>query len=63
MIMVDPKMVEMQDYKSIPHLMAPIIDDMGKAESILEWATQKMDEITMRCFPKPACGTLKILTS
>jgi S-DNA-T family DNA segregation ATPase FtsK/SpoIIIE len=44
MIMVDPKMVEMQDYKSIPHLMAPIIDDMTKAESILEWATQKMDE-------------------
>ncbi|MEI8194867.1 MAG: DNA translocase FtsK 4TM domain-containing protein, partial [Phycisphaerae bacterium] len=44
MIMVDPKMVEMQDYKSIPHLMAPIIDDMAKAESILEWATQKMDE-------------------
>lgn len=44
LIMVDPKMVEMQDYKSIPHLMAPIIDDMGKAESILEWATQKMDE-------------------
>jgi S-DNA-T family DNA segregation ATPase FtsK/SpoIIIE len=44
MIMVDPKMVEMQDYKAIPHLMAPIIDDMTKAESILEWATQKMDE-------------------
>jgi len=44
LIMVDPKMVEMQDYKNIPHLMAPIIDDMSKAESILEWATQKMDE-------------------
>ncbi|MGC9259714.1 MAG: DNA translocase FtsK 4TM domain-containing protein [Phycisphaerae bacterium] len=44
MIMVDPKMVEMQDYRQIPHLMAPIIDDMGKAESVLEWATQKMDE-------------------
>jgi len=44
LIMVDPKMVEMQDYKTIPHLMAPIIDDMSKAESILEWATQKMDE-------------------
>ncbi|MGC8540195.1 MAG: DNA translocase FtsK 4TM domain-containing protein [Phycisphaerae bacterium] len=44
MIMVDPKMVEMQDYRQIPHLMAPIIDDMSKAESVLEWATQKMDE-------------------
>lgn len=44
LIMVDPKMVEMQDYKAIPHLMAPIIDDMSKAESILEWACGKMDE-------------------
>lgn len=44
MIMVDPKMVEMQDYRQIPHLMSPIIDDMSKAESVLEWATQKMDE-------------------
>ncbi len=44
MILVDPKMVEMQDYKNIPHLISPIIDDMTKAESILEWATQKMDE-------------------
>ena len=44
LIMIDPKMVEMQDYKQIPHLMAPIIDEMPKAESVLEWATQKMDE-------------------
>ena len=44
LIMVDPKMVEMQDYKQIPHLMAPIIDDMAKAEGVLEWATEKMDE-------------------
>ena len=44
LIMIDPKMVEMQDYRDIPHLMTPIIDDMGKAESVLEWATQKMDE-------------------
>ncbi len=44
LIMIDPKMVEMQDYRNIPHLMTPIIDDMDKAESVLEWATQKMDE-------------------
>jgi DNA segregation ATPase FtsK/SpoIIIE, S-DNA-T family len=44
LIMIDPKMVEMQDYKQIPHLMSPIIDDMVKAESVLDWATQKMDE-------------------
>ncbi len=44
LIMIDPKMVEMQDFKQIPHLMTPIIDEMGKAENVLEWATQKMDE-------------------
>jgi S-DNA-T family DNA segregation ATPase FtsK/SpoIIIE len=43
-IMVDPKMVEMQDYKSVPHLMSPIIDDMTKAEGMLSWVADKMDE-------------------
>lgn len=44
MILVDPKMVEMSQFKSVPHLMCPIITDMPKAEKILEWAVTKMDE-------------------
>jgi S-DNA-T family DNA segregation ATPase FtsK/SpoIIIE len=31
-------------YKDIPHLMCPVINDAAKATSVLEWATQKMDE-------------------
>ena len=44
LILIDPKMVEMAMFESIPHLMAPIVTEMRRAEQILEWATQKMDE-------------------
>lgn len=44
LVLVDPKMVEMTAFSQIPHLMAPIITDVNKAEQILEWATTKMDE-------------------
>ncbi len=44
LILVDPKMVELAAFESIPHLLCPIINDMRKAEEILEWAAQKMDE-------------------
>jgi S-DNA-T family DNA segregation ATPase FtsK/SpoIIIE len=44
MVMIDPKMVELIDYLKIPHLMHPIIKDMKKAEAILSWAVDKMEE-------------------
>ncbi len=44
LILVDPKMVELNAFKEIPHLMCPIVTDMQRAEMILEWATTKMDE-------------------
>jgi len=44
LILVDPKMVEMSQFKEVPHLMCPIVTDMGRAESIMEWAVTKMDE-------------------
>ena len=44
LILVDPKMVEMASFESIPHLLCPIVNDMRKAEDILEWAATKMDE-------------------
>ncbi len=31
-------------FKSIPHLMCPVVTEMGKAAQILEWAVTKMDE-------------------
>lgn len=44
LILVDPKMVEMAAFENIPHLLCPIVNDMRKAEDMLEWAATKMDE-------------------
>lgn len=44
LILIDPKMVEMAAFESIPHLMCPTVTEMQKAEQILQWATEKMDE-------------------
>jgi S-DNA-T family DNA segregation ATPase FtsK/SpoIIIE len=44
LILVDPKVVEMAPFKEIPHLMCPVINESARACSVLEWATQKMDE-------------------
>ncbi|MEM1186317.1 MAG: DNA translocase FtsK 4TM domain-containing protein [Planctomycetota bacterium] len=44
LVLVDPKMVEMSQFKDIPHLMCPVVTEMAKAAAILEWAVGKMDE-------------------
>ncbi|MCS6850003.1 MAG: DNA translocase FtsK [Gemmataceae bacterium] len=44
MIMIDPKMLELTEYSRIPHLMHPVVKDMKKAEAILGWAVDKMEE-------------------
>ncbi len=44
MLMIDPKMVELNGYRKLPHLMHPVVTDMRKAEAILAWAVDKMEE-------------------
>jgi S-DNA-T family DNA segregation ATPase FtsK/SpoIIIE len=44
MLMIDPKMVELSGYARLPHLMHPVVTDMRKAEAILAWAVEKMEE-------------------
>jgi S-DNA-T family DNA segregation ATPase FtsK/SpoIIIE len=44
MLMIDPKMVELNGYSKLPHLMHPVVTDMRKAEAILAWAVDKMEE-------------------
>src|SRR4029077_4603410 len=44
MILIDPKMLELIEYSKIPHLMHPVVKDMKKAEAILAWAVDKMEE-------------------
>ncbi|MEZ6135397.1 MAG: DNA translocase FtsK 4TM domain-containing protein [Pirellulaceae bacterium] len=44
MLMIDPKMVELSGFGRLPHLMHPVVTDMKKAEAILAWAVDKMEE-------------------
>lgn len=44
LVLVDPKMVELSMFSDIPHLMCPVVTEMGKAAAILEWAVNKMEE-------------------
>ncbi len=44
LILIDPKMVELSQFKSVPHLMCPIVTDLARAEKILGWAVSQMDE-------------------
>jgi len=44
LLLIDPKMVELSGYSRLPHLMHPVVTDMRKAEAILAWAVEKMEE-------------------
>ena len=43
LIMVDPKIVEFEAYKTLPHLLTPIINDSAKVPIALRWAANEMD--------------------
>jgi DNA segregation ATPase FtsK/SpoIIIE-like protein len=42
MIMIDPKVVELQGYNRVPHLLIPVVSDPHKASGALAWAVQEM---------------------
>jgi S-DNA-T family DNA segregation ATPase FtsK/SpoIIIE len=43
MIMIDPKMVELQMFSNVPHLMCPVVTDARQATGVLLWAVEKME--------------------
>jgi len=42
-IMVDPKRVELPVYNGIPHLLTPVITEVGKTINALKWCLNEMD--------------------
>lgn len=42
-IMVDPKMVELQLYNGLPHMLTPVITEPSVAPSALKWTTYEME--------------------
>ncbi len=43
LILIDPKKVEFNVYKGIPHLLVPVVTDMKKAAGALSWAVNEME--------------------
>lgn len=51
-IMVDPKRVELPVYNGIPHLLTPVITEVGKTINALKWCLNEMDrrfELLAKC--------------
>jgi len=44
LILMDPKKVEMTQFRRLPHLMHPVVTDDKKFEPLLSWLCDKMDE-------------------
>ncbi|MGL4606434.1 MAG: DNA translocase FtsK [Eubacteriaceae bacterium] len=43
-IMIDPKMVELNQYNAIPHLLIPVVTDPKKAAHALNWGLKEMTD-------------------
>ncbi|HCJ09743.1 MAG TPA: hypothetical protein DHW14_01055, partial [Clostridiales bacterium] len=44
LLLIDPKVVELNVYEGIPHLVAPVVTDPKKAAGCLRWAVKQMEE-------------------
>ena len=59
LLMVDPKVVELQAFDRIPHMLLPVVTDMRQAANALKWA---VDEMERRYQLLANAGTKNIVT-
>jgi len=43
-LIIDPKLLELSSYHGIPHLMHPVITDSRRAQDVLDWAVERMEQ-------------------
>lgn len=43
-VLIDPKVVELNNYNGIPHLLIPVVTEPNKASAALNWAVAEMTE-------------------
>ena len=43
LVLVDPKQVEFDTYKAIPHLACPVVTKTDRAKGVLQWAVHQME--------------------
>jgi S-DNA-T family DNA segregation ATPase FtsK/SpoIIIE len=44
LLMIDPKRVELSNFKGIPHLVGPVVSEVEKVIGALRWAVREMEE-------------------
>ena len=62
LIIVDPKYVEFEDYRPLPHLITPVVNDPTKVPDVLRWAWNEL-EYRYRVMARVLAKNLKTFNS
>jgi S-DNA-T family DNA segregation ATPase FtsK/SpoIIIE len=57
-VMIDPKVVELQQYNALPHLVVPVVNDPKKVILALRWVVNEMEK-RYQIFAKVAVRNIK----
>ncbi|RIL08850.1 hypothetical protein DCC79_12735, partial [bacterium] len=59
LVLVDPKRVEMTQYRGLPHLASPVVVEVERVVGVLQWAVREMDR-RYRMFAEAGARNLEI---
>jgi DNA segregation ATPase FtsK/SpoIIIE, S-DNA-T family len=61
-VMIDPKVVELQQYNALPHLVVPVVTDPKKVLLALRWVVNEMEK-RYQIFARVACRNIATFNS
>jgi len=61
-VMIDPKVVELQQYNALPHLVVPVVTDPKKVLLALRWVVNEMEK-RYQIFARCACRNIASFNS